>query len=684
VEDPLTLLRLALSVHVDINNVTRGVGDDDTERVRLAGLGISADNADLDLSDTESPSTDTESVKEALETLLNLLRLKLEHRGEVDEDLVQIRVVVANNLESVEDIVDNTVSLGDEVLSSRDLISETTRSNDSTGEVSLVSVHVLANTLVNVDALVLSEHRLDVELAETSKLKLESKSGLAVTDTVILLVLGSTESIVSGVGAIAVTADECQAADTTGKELILELLNDGEDILESLSVVTALNITNGNVDNSGELLLVLLERSRLALAAEIGDQTGGVLLLLLLLMSEGLKGLANEILGIIDVLARNNDTLASRLILPLAGEVGHVADGVDSLKVELTSAGCSRGRGSSRLKRKAELGLTKLSELEVPRDELRIVVLILVVLNLLEDVGTVSSADVNLERGQRHPGVVVSEEHGQDIEDSVLGVNDLLDDIKARLTVVPTGLTVSRLNDGRAKDVLHLGSSLLKRGEGALDHDLTSLQRDLGSGSRLKLSEQTKSLTEVLGDASSLGLVGSVLLKNGKDERALGADTAVRQNSVDDLHDIILVLVTELQDDSVLLGLVHEEVLDLPVLLQKSLDNVKLSALLALGVHLNDLGQGSEGALEKVGITSVDVVLEELVESLAESLGREVGVARLAALNDLGELGIKLLGHARVEGRELSVPLAVGKLSVAEDLDELLQGVGHDDRVVVT
>jgi hypothetical protein len=398
VEDPLTLLRLALSVHVDINNVTRGVGDDDTERVRLAGLGISADNADLDLSDTESPSTDTESVKEALETLLNLLRLKLEHRGEVDEDLVQIRVVVANNLESVEDIVDNTVSLGDEVLSSRDLISETTRSNDSTGEVSLVSVHVLANTLVNVDALVLSEHRLDVELAETSKLKLESKSGLAVTDTVILLVLGSTESIVSGVGAIAVTADECQAADTTGKELILELLNDGEDILESLSVVTALNITNGNVDNSGELLLVLLERSRLALAAEIGDQTGGVLLLLLLLMSEGLKGLANEILGIIDVLARNNDTLASRLILPLAGEVGHVADGVDSLKVELTSAGCSRGRGSSRLKRKAELGLTKLSELEVPRDELRIVVLILVVLNLLEDVGTVSSADVNLER----------------------------------------------------------------------------------------------------------------------------------------------------------------------------------------------------------------------------------------------------------------------------------------------
>ncbi|CAF3637776.1 unnamed protein product [Fusarium graminearum] len=576
VEDPLTLLRLALGVHIDIDNVTRGVSDDDTERVGLASLGVGADDADLDLSDTESPSTDAESVEEALETLFNLLGLKLEHGREVDEDVVQIRVVVADNLESVKDIVDNTVSLGNEVLSSRDLISETTRSNDSTSEVSLVSVNTLANTLVNVDTLVLSENRLDVELAETSELKLEGKGGLAVADTVVLLVLGSTESVVSGVRAIAVAADECQTANTTGKKLVLVLLDNGEDILKSLSVVAALNVTDGNVDNSGELLLLLLERSRLALAAEVRDKTRSVLLLLLLLMSEGLEGLTNQILSLIDVLARNNDTLASRLILPLAVEVGHVADGVDSLKVELASAGCSRGRRSSRLERKTKLGLTKLAELEVPRDELRVVVLVLVVLNLLEEVRTVGSADVNLKRGQRHPRIIVSEEHGQDIKDSVLGVNDLLNDVKARLTVVPASFTVSRLNDGRAKDVLHLRGSLLKGRKSALDHDLTGLQGNLGGVSRLELSEQTEGLAEALGDVSSLGL------------------------------------------------------------------------------------------------------------SLAESLGREVGVARLAALNDLGELSIKLLGHARVEGRELGVPLAVGKLGIAEDLDKLLQGVVHDDGVVVT
>jgi hypothetical protein len=105
---------------------------------------------------------------------------------------------------------------------------------------------------------------------------------------------------------------------------------------------------------------------------------------------------------------------------------------------------------------------------------------------------------------------------------------------------------------------------------------------------------------------------------------------------------------------------------------------------LAINVHIDDLGQGSKGSLEKTSIVSIDVVLNELVESLAESLGREVGIARLAALNDLSELSIELLGHTRVESRELSVPLAVWKLGVAEDLDKLLQGVGHDDRVVVT
>jgi hypothetical protein len=152
---------------------------------------------------------------------------------------------------------------------------------------------------------------------------------------------------------------------------------------------------------------------------------------------------------------------------------------------------------------------------------------------------------------------------------------------------------------------------------------------------------------------------------------------------VNNLHDVVLVLVTELKNNSILLRLVHEEVLNLPVLLEKTLDDGKLTVLLALRVHVDDLSKGSEGGLEQVGIGRSDVVLEEPVESLAKGLGRELGVSGLGAVDDLSELSIELLGHASVEGRELSVPLAVGQLRVSENLNELLEGRQHNDRVVV-
>jgi hypothetical protein len=153
---------------------------------------------------------------------------------------------------------------------------------------------------------------------------------------------------------------------------------------------------------------------------------------------------------------------------------------------------------------------------------------------------------------------------------------------------------------------------------------------------------------------------------------------------VDDLHHIILVLVTQLKDNSILLGLVHEKVLNLPVLLEESLDDMKLSVLLTLSVHVENLGQRSQSTLEKVNIASINVVVEELVEGLVQSLGGELAMSRLATLNNLSELGVKLLRHARMEGRELRVPLAEGQFIVSENLDQFLQCVVHDDRVVVT
>ncbi|CAH0047846.1 unnamed protein product, partial [Clonostachys solani] len=230
-ENPLALLRLALGIQVDINNETRGVGNDNTERVRSAGLGVSADNADFDLSHTQSPSTDSEAVQEALQTLLNIARVKLEDRGEVHEDVVQIGTVVASDLQSIENIVDNTIGLGYQVLGGRDLITETARANDGTCEVSLVGVDSLAKGLVNVDVFVFREYRLDIELGKAGQFQLEGQGRLHVTNTVILIVLGTTECVVA-------------------RQIFLERSNQGVEAVKGLLIIGSLSISDCNVDNS--------------------------------------------------------------------------------------------------------------------------------------------------------------------------------------------------------------------------------------------------------------------------------------------------------------------------------------------------------------------------------------------------------------------------------------------------
>ncbi|GJD05392.1 hypothetical protein ColKHC_14217 [Colletotrichum higginsianum] len=445
VENPLALLGLALGVDVDVNNVSRGVGDDDTQGVGDASLGVGADDADLDLGNTQAPSTGSEAVEEALQTALDLLGVQLEHRGEVDEDLVQIRVVVANDFEGVKDVVDDTVSLGDQVLGGGDLITETTGTNDGTGKVALVAVDGLADTLVNVDVLVLGEDGLDVELGQSAELELEGKSGLAVTNAVILDVLGATERVVSRVGTVVAATDEGDATDVAVQEILLELLNDGDNARENLLITLALGVADGDIDDSRELIRVNLGRGGLALAAQVGDKTGGAALSRLVRESEGLEGLAEQVLGIVEVLDGHDHTLAVGLRVPLVVEVGHVADGVNALEVKRAAARAGRGgrRRSRRLQRQAVLALANLAQSEVPGNEKRRIALVRVVLDLLQDVGTVGTTDVDLEGSNRNVGVLVGKEKGQDVEDGVLGVDDLLDDLEARLAVVPRSLTVA-------------------------------------------------------------------------------------------------------------------------------------------------------------------------------------------------------------------------------------------------
>jgi len=94
-----------------LDDVSRGVGDDDTKGIRRVGHRIRTNNADFHLRNAEAPTTRTETVQEALQRLLNLLGLQFEDGTEVDEHMVEIRVARADDLERIEDVVDNTIRL---------------------------------------------------------------------------------------------------------------------------------------------------------------------------------------------------------------------------------------------------------------------------------------------------------------------------------------------------------------------------------------------------------------------------------------------------------------------------------------------------------------------------------------------------------------------------------------------
>ena len=111
VEDPLALLRLLLDVQLHLNDETVGVGDDHTQRVGHAGGRVSAEDTDLSASDTQSPQTTTKSFQETSQSLLHIVGLQVENGREVDEDVVKIRVVVSNDLQGVQDIVHQPISL---------------------------------------------------------------------------------------------------------------------------------------------------------------------------------------------------------------------------------------------------------------------------------------------------------------------------------------------------------------------------------------------------------------------------------------------------------------------------------------------------------------------------------------------------------------------------------------------
>ena len=280
-----------------------------------------------------------------------------------------------------------------------------------------------------------------------------------------------------------------------------------------------------------------------------------------------------------------------------------------------------------------ELRLSKLAERKVPGDQGNFSVG--VVLNTLQCVGPVGAANVDLECSQGNPRVGVNKESGKHVEDGVLGVHHFLEDGEFRLPVVPTGLSVSGFDNRGPQDEFHLRHTLLQRGERTLDEDLTGLESDLGGGPRLKFSELLQDGLEVLCDIANTRLVGAVHGQDGQDQVVLRANTAVGQNSLNDAANVVLVLLSELQDGIFVTDVAaREEALDLVVLLQQSSEDIELVGFQAIHVLVDDLLKREESGPEDLSVGWVDVLLNEAGDSLLQLLGGELGLSGVSLFDD--------------------------------------------------
>jgi len=106
------------------------------------------------------------AIDETSKSGLNLLEVETKTVEEVERDVVSIGSSSrsADNLESVENIGDQSIRFGNEVIGSLHVSTETTRSNEGTNEESTIRGVTLGSGVVDVDLSVLSWARFEVEV----------------------------------------------------------------------------------------------------------------------------------------------------------------------------------------------------------------------------------------------------------------------------------------------------------------------------------------------------------------------------------------------------------------------------------------------------------------------------------------------------------------------------------------
>ena len=135
---------------------------------------------------------------------------------------VSIALLGAYNLQSIEDIGDKSISLGNEVLGHIDVATDTSWTNQGADEESAIELILAGNSMVDVQLLALGEARGEVVIRETAEFELEGQGWLDVTDSLFLCpdTTDLTESKVQRV-LTGATDENGETTDTVSRQDIL-------------------------------------------------------------------------------------------------------------------------------------------------------------------------------------------------------------------------------------------------------------------------------------------------------------------------------------------------------------------------------------------------------------------------------------------------------------------------------
>ncbi|GFZ47133.1 hypothetical protein JCM24511_04876 [Saitozyma sp. JCM 24511] len=630
-EDGDALLVGDLLVRLVLDDKAGNVLDKRTDGKNVA-LVILDDDADLGLGHTQTPQSLAVTLNEARKGLLDIIKGHVEAVHAVDADVVAIRLAELRrrDLEGVEDVADEAVRLRDEVLGLLHVAEETAGAEESAHKEADVGRVLAADGVVDVDLPVGGRLRGDLEVGQTTQLKLVRQCRFDVSDRLFLLPAAVGRLAKGVVRRILVLAADGKgdSPDALADRLGAVLVDQRVEVLVELGIGPVLGAVK---EAQGDVHDVRVTRLFAVLFGKLVVAKGRV---------HG-EELAKALLEVGEVVVRGHETETCRLLAGVddVAEVAHAGDAGDVLH-RVDARGDRLGGVATHL--------------ESPGDNVRLALLTDLVVEVHDVVDSVRTTDVHLESRDGNPRVLVVEKGAR--------VGDLLEDVAGWEAVTRAGLAVVARRDRRLEQLLQLGETLLVARQTANNHDFLGLERDLGGRAAVERGEAALALDEV---------------EQGQDELGLGRDLGVRQDELDDLVEV-LVLVTELENNVLLRAArVGERLLNIGEEVEEVGPGLPLVDLEAVCELSDDHLERGNGVADLGPLLGCDVLLDKVVDRTPQLEARELllpGTGRVyrraGLLLELGRDTAAERGHDVLSVGVRQVGVAQGLLDHAERGDD--------------